>query len=576
MKRFICVLLSFCLLCGIIVHTLSVPENTTILADSNEEFKVTNTNSNPPAQSDYIRVNVKDFGAVGDGQTDDKAAIIAAFEYAIDNLPATVYFPKGIYGLASGGIYIKLPLGAGGLNIQGESSGQSVIRYLDQWQPNGAWVAIRVMPNATPSDISEYIHDVTISDMAVEDTNPLKHAWTVENNGTKEETHGFDIQHCIRATVRDCGIYNVGDEAIDMVYCIDSIITDNIVEGSPGAGSAGGAISAGDGCKNIRIVNNTVNKTVNDDSKTNFGIAIESLFDPISNIIISNNTITDIYGYAINIGAPKGKIDNIVVDGNTISDCRIGVHIGGNGEKSNISITDNVITNVNSAISESGGKVNQLLIDNFVIENSNETAIKLSKPSTNNVIISNGIIKNAKTNAIYNASKNVKLRNITIDSVGLQDNTTAAILQYAKSGDSEVSDITIKNCLNKKAIQGVQTVINANVEQTEIKGYASIAGAETIRGGKVNRIIQGLKSGATIDGLEINTQADLGTNAIQIADATGCIITNCRITMPKSPSRYAIRETGTSDYNIITNNIITNCKLVTIGANSINSNNIKF
>lgn len=42
-------------------------------------------------------VSVKNFGAVGDGVTDDTAALLAAKAYAIANLPCKLYFPKGTY-----------------------------------------------------------------------------------------------------------------------------------------------------------------------------------------------------------------------------------------------------------------------------------------------------------------------------------------------------------------------------------------------------------------------------------------------------------------------------------------------
>jgi hypothetical protein len=42
-------------------------------------------------------VSVKDFGAVGDGVTDDTAAIQTAIDYVYDNGGGTVYFPSGTY-----------------------------------------------------------------------------------------------------------------------------------------------------------------------------------------------------------------------------------------------------------------------------------------------------------------------------------------------------------------------------------------------------------------------------------------------------------------------------------------------
>ena len=46
--------------------------------------------------------NVLDFGAVGDGVTDDSAAIQAAIDEAEANNGGNIYFPVGIYKLTTG------------------------------------------------------------------------------------------------------------------------------------------------------------------------------------------------------------------------------------------------------------------------------------------------------------------------------------------------------------------------------------------------------------------------------------------------------------------------------------------
>ena len=54
-------------------------------------------------------VSVKDFGAVGDGVTDDTAAIQAAINYANSAGGAVVWLPRGVYGIngATGGLDLK-------------------------------------------------------------------------------------------------------------------------------------------------------------------------------------------------------------------------------------------------------------------------------------------------------------------------------------------------------------------------------------------------------------------------------------------------------------------------------------
>lgn len=100
-------------------------------------------------------INVKDprFGAMGDGSPHiedgvdkEKEAIIKAFTYAAEHLPATIYFPKGEYVLSKGSLYINMPNGNGGLTICGDGAKQSIIKYAEDWESSGSWVALRIQP----------------------------------------------------------------------------------------------------------------------------------------------------------------------------------------------------------------------------------------------------------------------------------------------------------------------------------------------------------------------------------------------------------------------------------------------
>ena len=72
-------------------------------------------------------VNVKDFGAVGDGKTDDTAAIQSAYNHT-----GMIYFPNGVYLISN---TIKAPARPGGVPsrrvIQGQSRNKTVIRLKD-------------------------------------------------------------------------------------------------------------------------------------------------------------------------------------------------------------------------------------------------------------------------------------------------------------------------------------------------------------------------------------------------------------------------------------------------------------
>lgn len=53
------------------------------------------------AKKELLAYNVKDFGAMGDGETDDTQAIQSALDYLIDHGGGTLYFPNGHYRLAT-------------------------------------------------------------------------------------------------------------------------------------------------------------------------------------------------------------------------------------------------------------------------------------------------------------------------------------------------------------------------------------------------------------------------------------------------------------------------------------------
>ena len=530
-------------------------------------------------------VNVKDFGAKGDGVTNDQSAIEAAFAYAVEHLPCEVYFPTGEYGILHGGITVNIPKGSGGLTIRGDGKNLSKIKYLEDWETAGTWYAIRIQPlgkeTAPPVDTSEYLHDIVIRDIGVYDTDPLKHCWHTDKGDTDtEETHGFDIQYCVRATVRDCLVENVGDEAIDIYFCEDVIVANNNVVGSPAAGAAGGAISIGDGSKNVIVEGNTVRKTRADESQTvpkrNFGIAVEAIAFPVEKVVIANNVVSDINGNGINIGTPGGTISDVTIADNIISDVtNNGIMLSSINDHINIRIVNNTVRNCGGdGIGNDGDANGSLLIENCTI-------IGAFRGVYNNM----GEITVSKCNIRDTAGQGIFVTKKAIIAECVLTNVCNDIGRYKNNGAVEgymndKLDVVVRDTsIITNSVYGTMnahTVIDVNVTTNPSYSGTAYGGTNVkyIYGGKIScRAFASFQSGGVVNGLVIDSTINQWQPAIALADVTGVIVTGCRITY-KGTSKDAIIESGTSDYNLITNNLVSR-PITVIGANSVNANNIR-
>lgn len=525
-----------------------------------------------------VVVNVKDFGAVGDGKTDDRAAMLAAFDYAVyhyasKSIPVTVYFPEGEYGLLRGGMYIKMPFGSGNLTVKGAGADKSTIVYLDEWDNNGSWVAIRLQLAEKPSSVDDYLHDIVIQDLGVYDTDPAKHAWHVDKGDPDtEETHGFNIQHCVRATIQNCKTVDMGDECFDLSHCIDSRIVENVAIKYRITGKGGGSLSVGDGSKNVVIANNLVFFDTDDTSRSHYGLAVEALTEYLEEIYVFNNEFVGLNGWGVDLVAPNGSMSNVLIQDNVMTDCLAGgVHFSGAGQTNDVRIIRNQMRKVGVGVYVDGGNKDQTLVENCVIDDISDCGIKVGSPSSNDTIVRNTIITNSQGRAAYNAGTNTKLDRLYINGIGLSGGITdGAITQYGPGGDSELSNSVLLNCLTKKGTQCVQRVINVYIEQPEISGYVSMQKVSVVKNCYVNRYVQPV-SGCTIEGMVLRTEVDLGTYALYLNNMSGCTVKDCVFILP---SRQAVYENGMADNNIITNNVtIGGNGIKVIGANTVASDN---
>jgi hypothetical protein len=146
-------------------------------------------------------ISVKDFGATGDGATDDTAAIQAAINYGQTVVGsnaltrnATIYFPPGVY-VTSASLTVSYPM-----NLIGDSSVTSVI------QPTSALTAPALVwgVNGTTPRPG---YGVVIEKLGFNGANT-----------TSSSAHGIKL-YCSHTEVKDCAVYSFSGHGI---YAIDS------------------------------------------------------------------------------------------------------------------------------------------------------------------------------------------------------------------------------------------------------------------------------------------------------------------------------------------------------------------
>lgn len=149
--------------------------------------------------------NVRDYGAVGDGVTDDRAAIQSAITAAVINGGGVVYLPPGTYALQTVGdsdITLGFPaalvLGSN-VTIEGQGWGTSILKIGDS-APAACAAIIAITPSAAPADIIKNISLINfeIDGNSGRASNPSKSSETVNFSGTQNVL--ID-----RIYIHDCG-----------------------------------------------------------------------------------------------------------------------------------------------------------------------------------------------------------------------------------------------------------------------------------------------------------------------------------------------------------------------------------
>ena len=171
--------------------------------------------------------NVKDFGAIGDGVTDDRVAIQAAVNAARAAGGGEVYIPVGIYAVSGAG---KSSLGAiqlyDNITVYGDGMGQSVVKVKDGWSGDITGV-FRTPYGVETSNVG--MHDITIDGNRANTTGNIDGWFNGVKPGTPGSDHNITLDH---VEIKDMSRYGFDPhERTDGLIITNSVSHGNGLDG---------------------------------------------------------------------------------------------------------------------------------------------------------------------------------------------------------------------------------------------------------------------------------------------------------------------------------------------------------
>ncbi len=308
------------------IYISSVEENGMMISEQGEEIRVDFLKEVEPVtkeESEGTFVNVRDFGAVGDGVTNDTKACQNAIRKT--NQGGTLYFPAGTYLLTK-----QLFIYGDNVTIKGDGNATKLIYEREQktidaiidvslfGARNGAAnITIRDMymeyrgefyPNFGDSYTGKIncLYFTEIHDLLVENVEITGFNSSAINLAGLSDAYATDI------VIRDCYLHHNRVGGVLYGFVDGLLITNSVMEymgssldGGTGYGSAG---YSGAYPKNVRVLNNECNFNQRKGIDLHAG----------ENIIIEGNTCKANRLYGIYVEGPRSN--HVIIKNNFISD----------------------------------------------------------------------------------------------------------------------------------------------------------------------------------------------------------------------------------------------------------------
>ncbi len=319
------------------------------------------------ASAKEVYYNVLDFGAKGDGKTNNTKAINAAIETASKNGGGTVYFPAGDY--LSFTIHMKsritLYLDNGAVLI-GDQEKDGVGYDLPE---EDAWYK-KFQDFGHSYWRNSLIYGDSLRDIAIIGQGMIwgKGLYTYDKPDIKGSGNkAIGLKNCFNVTIRDISILHGGH------FCILATGVDNLTIDNVRADADRDAFDI-DCCKNVRISNCNIN------SPTDDGLCLKSSFGLGYARVTENVTITNcqVYGYdhgTMMNGTFKTEFKDEQPDAKHSITGRLKLGTESNGGFKNITVSNCVFERSRGLCIETadGGIIEDIVISNITMRDVTDT-----------------------------------------------------------------------------------------------------------------------------------------------------------------------------------------------------------
>jgi len=311
--------------------------------------------------------NITDFGAKGDGKTNNTKAINAAIEAAAKNGGGTVFFPAGNFlsytiRLKS---YITLHLDQGAVLI-GDQEKNGVGYDLPE---EDAWYK-KFQDFGHSYWRNSLIYGDSLHNVAIEGQGMIwgKGLYTYDKPDIKGSGNkAIGLKNCFNVTIRDISILHGGH------FCILATGVDNLTIDNVRADADRDAFDI-DCCKNVRISNCNIN------SPTDDGLCLKSSFGLGYAKTTENVTVTNchVYGYdygTLMDGTFKTAFKDEAPDAKHSITGRLKLGTESNGGFKNIAVSNCVFEHSRGICIESadGGIIEDVVMDNITMRDITDT-----------------------------------------------------------------------------------------------------------------------------------------------------------------------------------------------------------